>query len=157
MVFHKALRMKGFDYQGSYLYFITICTHDRTHIIKGPLKDSVAERLREMEVRFSIKIDTSIVMENHIHMIVWIPHTETSLPKILQAYKSITTRGFWQLGGKGRLWQKGYWEHVIRNERALGKIRSYIMNNPEQERYDFESLYRESVDRSQTSCDATSG
>lgn len=139
--------MKDFDYRGSYLYFVTICTDNRKRLLIGLLRGVLAKRLKEMETRFSITVDTSVVMANHIHMIVWISYMETSLPRILQAFKSITTRDFWEWGGKGRLWQKGYWEHVIRNERALERIRAYIMNNPEQERYDIEALYHESSRR----------
>ena len=37
-----------------------------------------------------------------------------------------------------KIWQRGYYEHVIRNEKALNKIREYIMNNPDKEKYDWE-------------------
>ena len=33
-------------------------------------------------------------------------------------------------GKRGVLWQRGYYEHVIRNEKALDRIRAYIANNP---------------------------
>ncbi len=30
----------------------------------------------------------------------------------------------------GKLWQRNYWEHIIRNENELDRIRKYIMDNP---------------------------
>jgi len=39
-----------------------------------------------------------------------------------------------------RLWQPNYYEHIIRNESALNKIREYIMNNPDKEKYDWDKL-----------------
>ncbi len=39
-----------------------------------------------------------------------------------------------------KIWQRGYYEHVIRNEKALNKIREYIMNNPDKEKYDWDKL-----------------
>ena len=39
------------------------------------------------------------------------------------------------------VWQRNYYEHVIRNEKALEKIREYIINNPEVERLKFEEFY----------------
>ena len=63
-------------------------------------------------------------------------HTD-SLGRILQAFKSITTnayiRGVNQSGWPpfmGRLWQRNYYERVIRDEKELAAIREYILNNP---------------------------
>ena len=39
-----------------------------------------------------------------------------------------------------KIWQRGYYEHVIRNESALNKIREYIINNPDKEEYDWGKL-----------------
>ena len=39
-----------------------------------------------------------------------------------------------------RLWQPNYYEHVIRNEGALEKIREYIQNNPEKEKFNWDEL-----------------
>jgi len=59
------------------------------------------------------------------------------LGDIVGAFKSITTveyiRGVKQQGWPPfdkRLWQRNYWEHIIRNERALNAIRRYIIDNP---------------------------
>ena len=58
---------------------------------------------------------------------------------VVGAYKSLTTveyvRGVKTMGWQafhGRLWQRNYYEHVIRNETSLGRIREYIINNPRQ-------------------------
>ena len=40
-----------------------------------------------------------------------------------------------------QIWQWNYYEHVIRSEKALKKIREYIQNNPEAEKIDFEKIY----------------
>ena len=56
---------------------------------------------------------------------------------VVGAFKSITTvlytRGVKQSGWPpfvGRLWQRNYYEHIIRDERELERIREYILNNP---------------------------
>jgi len=61
----------------------------------------------------------------------------SSIPKIVQWFKTMTTneyiRRVKQDGWKpfnGRLWQRNYYEHIIRNEIELNQIREYIMNNP---------------------------
>ena len=60
-----------------------------------------------------------------------------SLGTVIGAYKSLTTveyaRGVKMLGWSpfaGKLWQRNYYEHIIRNEAALNRVRQYIMDNP---------------------------
>ncbi|WYD80389.1 MAG: transposase [Candidatus Electrothrix gigas] len=65
------------------------------------------------------------------------PTKPLSLPDVVQRYKSLTTtqyiNGVKQNGWPpflGKLWQRNYWEHIIRNETELHRIRKYIQNNP---------------------------
>ena len=65
---------------------------------------------------------------------------------IVGAFKSITTvmytRGVQQSGWpsfRGRLWQRNYYEHIIRNDESLCRIREYIANNPLQWTMDHEN------------------
>ena len=55
-----------------------------------------------------------------------------SLAAIMQNYQSVTTRKInhiRKISGQ-KLWQRNYWEHIIRNEIELNRIREYIVNNP---------------------------
>lgn len=63
--------------------------------------------------------------------------------RMVQAFKSITTHqyiyGVRQSGWApfpGKLWLRNYWEHIIRNDSELNRIREYIQNNPAQWEYD---------------------
>ncbi len=51
---------------------------------------------------------------------------------IIRGYKSAVTKRVRQLPGMQniKLWQRNYWEHIIRDERAHFMIREYIQNNP---------------------------
>jgi putative transposase len=60
-----------------------------------------------------------------------------SLADVVQRFKTLTTKryvdGVKQHGWQpfpGRLWQRNYFEHIIRNDRALDQIRLFIMNSP---------------------------
>jgi REP element-mobilizing transposase RayT len=65
--------------------------------------------------------------------------TSVPLPRIIQWFKTMTTNQYMR-GVKtaswprfnGRLWQRNYYEHVIRNEDSLNRIRQYIVDNPAQ-------------------------
>ena len=107
-----------------------------------------------------VAIDTHIVMPNHIHAIIVInahvgaglvpalgfvragqpqrvAPTGRSLAAIVGRFKSMTTKAYirgvvgeaWP-SFEGRVWQRNYYEHVIRNEVELQTTRCYIMNNP---------------------------
>lgn len=66
-----------------------------------------------------------------------------SLSDVVHRFKTMTTKKYvdgvklhgWQRFD-GKLWQRNYWEHIIRNEQELSRIRQYIENNPSQWEYD---------------------
>jgi len=87
------------------------------------LRDEVGERVEQAEV-------------GHVH-----DHSRGTLSgtigRILQAFKSISTHGYIQGVEQqdwppfvGRLWQRNYYERIIRSEHALERIRGYIDANP---------------------------
>ena len=63
--------------------------------------------------------------------------TGTSLSDVVQWFKTMTTNEYirgvkqqqWQ-PFPGKLWQRNYWDHIIRNENELHRIREYIRTNP---------------------------
>ena len=60
---------------------------------------------------------------------------------IVGAYKSLVANGclkIYKSNGQmmGKLWQRNYWEHIVRNEQELFRIRQYIENNPVKWEYD---------------------
>ena len=162
----KSIRLKNYDYSRPGFYFITICTKDRKtlfgHIENNImiLNDSGAMIKKcyfELEKRFNIKCRDIVVMPNHIHCIieiVGVPLVGTqkngqpqgiapTLGDIIGVFKSITTNeyikgvkaGNWQPFNK-KLWQRNYWEHIIRNKESYMKLAEYIQNNPLKWEYD---------------------
>ncbi len=109
----------------------------------------------ELNRKFStVETDEFVVMPNHFHGIVVIAgvtvgadlrvgpnsegaHAGAPLPTIIQWFKTMTTneymRGVKTQGWPpfhGRLWQRNYYEHIVRSENELNRIREYIANNP---------------------------
>jgi len=71
----------------------------------------------------------------------------TSVPEVVHRFKTLTTKryadGVKQLGWSpfpGRLWQRNYYEHIIRSGEALNRIRQYIIDNPARWEFDHENL-----------------
>jgi len=154
-----SLRLPAYDYTPPSGYFITICTQDRLplfgEIEGGELRLNAAGHMIEeiwaaLPERFShISLDASIVMPNHLHGIIVIQeeHPGQGLGHIIGAFKSLTTnryiKGVRELGWTrfpGHLWQDNYFEHVIRGDESLDRIRAYIAANPSQWESDPERL-----------------
>ena len=106
---------------------------------------------RTKRVRDNVALDTFVVMPNHVHGIVVITHRPDSrgespfapttrefrspshtLGAIVRGFKGAATRRVnRRRGTPGEpVWQRGYYEHVIRTRRALDRIRRYICQNP---------------------------
>jgi len=110
------------------------------------------EWLKTADARRNVVPDVFVVMPNHFHGIVTIVNdcrgtarcaptarnrqfgkmTSASVPAIIRSFKSAVSRCINELRGTPRtsIWQRNYYEHVIRNEDDLDEIREYIVNNP---------------------------
>ena len=114
-----------------------------------------AEWSKLAEIRQEIELDSFVIMPNHLHGIVWIinPDEQTtqvgahgraplqrnklwrppkSLGSFIAGYKSAATQQINRLRHSpgAPVWQRNYYEHIIRTERALTAIRQYIVQNP---------------------------
>jgi REP element-mobilizing transposase RayT len=68
-------------------------------------------------------------MPSHIHLILVLEECQLRLSEIVRRLKAVTTKQV-----RFKLWQPNYYEHVIRDDKALAKVREYIQNNPLMER-----------------------
>ena len=156
----RSIRLPGYDYRQAGAYFVTICAQGRALLfgeIRGDemeLNDAgqmLVSQWQALPQRFpNVRLDAFVVMPNHVHGIIVLVDANTShddvgatlvvapsLGDVVGAYKSLTTveytRGVNASGWtpfNGRLWQRNYYEHVVRNEAALDDIRQYIIHNP---------------------------
>ena len=135
-------------------YFITICSHGRRpvfgRIVDGTMQLSLCGRMVEscwVELPHHYPnaiVDSHIVMPNHTHGIIILKRpnsaqgmdaecipTSHSLGEIVRGFKALSTRQINEAWGTMGVpvWQRGYYEHVIRGEKSLNAIREYIENN----------------------------
>lgn len=155
----RSVRLRGYDYTIGGAYFITICTHNRQNlfgeiekevvVLNGNGHIAVEEWLKTAVLRPNVILDEFIVMPNHVHGIVILNSERSStarratteifgkpvvnsIPTIVRAYKSAVTKQINDLRGTGAfpIWQRNYYEHVIRGEDDLNKVREYVRYNP---------------------------
>lgn len=147
----KSYRLPGWDYSAGGIYFITICSRER-ECIWGEIKDdemvwNVMGALIDEELEESFKIRQEldsyywVVMPNHLHALIHLRNSEKrgfspqnikykkmrpkSLSSFVAGFKSHITR---RIGHS--IWQKGFHDHHIRNEKEYIKKQEYILNNP---------------------------
>ncbi|MDB9537993.1 transposase [Dolichospermum planctonicum CS-1226] len=176
----QSIRLKGYDYSQSGLYFITICCYQRECLFGNIINSQIIlnnfgqfikeEWLKSAEIRKEIEFDDFVIMPNHFHGIVIINQEinsdfmkndvdfqdnnvgancrsplgqiQLSRPKISMKPKSISSliAGFKSATTKkiniirntpqNPVWQRNYYDHIIRNDESLARIREYVQNNP---------------------------
>jgi putative transposase len=154
----RSLRLKEYDYSSPGAYFVTICSYNWKSFFgtvrdEGLILSAVGRKaktfFRAISEHFeNITLDEHVVMPNHLHGIILIqnvgvqnfeplqPHNAfqhmipKSLGSIIRAYKSTVTRLCRSNDHMYFKWQRNYYEHIIRDEDDLNKIREYIQNNP---------------------------
>ncbi|MBN2030017.1 transposase [bacterium] len=156
----RSMRLQGYDYSKAGGYFITICTYKRKclfgEIMDGKMVKS--EWLKISRIRENITLDEFIIMPNHLHGIIIISESDKmihhvgairriaptnniknpigpkpgSIGAIMGQFKSITTKHINKIRNTQRtpVWQRNYYEHIIRDENELNQIREYILSNP---------------------------
>lgn len=151
----RSIRKKGYDYSRPGSYFVTICTHKKqplfssivnSQAILSPIGNIASKIWAQIPIHFhDVRLDEVVFMPDHMHAIVNIgEESNTSLSIIIQNYKSITARkirAFTKSQVK-QVWQRNYFEHIIRNAKSLNLIRLYIELNPrmKEEHVEFTNL-----------------
>ena len=110
------------------------------------------EWIKTPKMRPNIRLDVFVIMPNHIHGIIEINEiadgrgtthraptveqfgkpTANTIPTIIRGYKSSVTKQINILRNQTgvRVWQRNYYEHIIRDEKSYFQIAEYIQTNP---------------------------
>ncbi|RQW86264.1 MAG: transposase [Geobacter sp.] len=165
----RSIRLRDYDYSTVGAYFVTLCTFNRgCYFDQFPrLREIVCNEWNNIPTRFpTVALDEYIIMPNHFHGIIvcmditrgyptnghslgkpgCLQADAPSLGDIIGAFKSLCVAAWLRaiktdtINARGKFWQKNYYEHVIRNEDELNRIRKYIVDNPTQWEFDRENL-----------------
>ncbi len=147
----KLIRLPKFDYATHAYYFITICCKDRkrlfgkivgaaymppVHVILSKTGEIAEKNLLAIEEHTpQVHIEKYVIMPNHLHMILSIGgsgeaaaggiYAAPTVPRIMNSYKASVSRdaGF-------PIWQRSFYDHIIRNQPYFEETWKYIDNNP---------------------------
>lgn len=161
----RSIRLQGYDYTRAGAYFVTICTQNREHlfgeVVTGEMRLNemgriVAETWRWLATQYDyVELDEWIVMPNHLHGIIVITDNcrggsrtaptvkRKPIGRLIGAFKTVSTKRINEHRGTPGfpIWQRNYYEHIIRNEDDLEAIRRYIACNPLRWHLDRENVH----------------
>jgi len=151
-------RLNSHIYEGNYWYFVTICTQEKSKIfgsvvngemVLNKIGNVIQSKITQLPNIYNIHVDQFIVMPNHVHLMIG--NNTISLSRIIAGFESFATKEVKQLvaessrfpcgdreayatalllNNHNTLWQKSFYDHVIRSDRDLSRVREYINNNP---------------------------
>ena len=144
----KPNRLTEYDYSTPNAYFITVCTQDRKNLFwtdAGAAVDCpenipltnlgmmVKQVVYDIARHYpSITVDHAVVMPNHIHLLLQINTDIDGRPMATPTISTVInqTKGVISKKAGFSVWQKGFYDHVIRNDNDYRDIWNYIEGNP---------------------------
>ena len=146
----RSIRLREYDYSQTGAYFIKLVVYDRAvlfgEIAGGETRLNEFGRIVERawadlpEHYLNVQCDAFVVMPNHIHGIIVLggagfkpaPTRRHGLPEIVRALKTFSARRINEIRHTpgAPVWQRNYYEHIIRGDGELLRVREYILNNP---------------------------
>ncbi len=109
----------------------------KIHIKLTTYGEIIEKQIKEINnIYKDIKIENYIIMPNHVHMIIELARqengssrtptpTNAKIPIIVSTLKRLTNKEI-----ENKIWQRNYYEHIIRNEKEYYEIIKYMKNNP---------------------------
>ena len=143
----QTIRLPHFDYASQGAYFVTIVAANRQcvfgEVIGGQLQATTLGRIVQEEwlataaVRPGVKLEAFVLMQNHVHGIIGLPASKItdasgSLATVVRGFKAaVTKRHRLNVSDPdATVWQRNYYEHIIRDEKDWNAIHAYIAGNP---------------------------
>lgn len=164
----KPLRIDYYDYNTPGAYFLTFCTHNRKHLlscITGETHEShepqltdcgkiVESIIRDIPAHLHVTVDRYVIMPNHVHIIAVVTEEDalktthespaqvrSVISKLVGYIKMNASKAIRKRLGNVTVWQRGYYDHVIRNREDYEALAKYIHENPV--RWQLDKLYME--------------
>jgi putative transposase len=156
----KSTRLMHWDYAKDGSYFVTICTSEKEYLFGDVINEEMrlselgkivkTELLKTAEMRKNIILDKWVIMPNHIHIIFNVENDSCGYPdsqmsteyqnkfgpqknnlsSVIRGFKSSVTKVSKDLKYCDCIWQERFYDHLIRNQSELDRVRQYIINNP---------------------------
>jgi putative transposase len=123
-------RFREFDYVGLHTYFLTICTESRQRAFADIEfgKWAAAQLLRQASAR-AFEVTAYSLMPDHAHLVLQGKTDESNLKSLILSWNTRTAYE-WRMAKAQRLWQSGYYDHVLREGENVLAVARYVLMNP---------------------------
>jgi putative transposase len=125
-------------------YFITQVTYQRDKWLCSDIgRKGLREAIEKAKEKYPFSIEAFVLLPNHFHCLWTLPADDSDLSVRLRLIKTYVTKHYGQaLGinrdislsrqkrGESNLWQRRFWEHLIRDEQDFATHCDYIHDNP---------------------------
>ena len=113
------------------VYYITIDSNfKRPYFKRHELNLAIIDCLKKERVRLNCKVFVYCLMPNHLHFLTS-PNSEViSIIDFVNQFKGKSTKVAWDYNIQGSLWQRRFYDHIVRKSEDLIEIANYILQNP---------------------------
>ena len=128
----RSIRLPGWDYSLPAVYHVTLTSYRRANWFDAPvLAGAFVDALREQVVRTHYSIHAFCVMPDHIHILCQ-PNAQNPvmLEHFVQRVKSTATHRLHLLAADGVIWQRGFYDHILRRDEDVLPVTWHILANP---------------------------
>ena len=123
-------RLDPASYLGFQEYFLTLSTGGRQKLFANrPLVDALLAAIRETSSVNQFAISAYCFMRDHLYLLAQAKSKTCDLPAFVKSFKGRAAVAARRLGIRD-LWQKGFYDHVVRDSESSGEIAWYIFLNP---------------------------
>jgi len=120
------------------VYFITAVTFDRRPVfLDDPNIQLLRATMRIAQKHHPFTMRAYVFLPDHFHLLIFVPET-TNISKLLQSIQRNFTLNYkrvYNINRPTHIWQRGFWDHVIRDEDDFINHLDYIHYNPVKHRY----------------------
>ncbi|HXA81795.1 MAG TPA: transposase [Methylomirabilota bacterium] len=126
----KKIRLPAANYIGLRRYFLTFCCLERRRcFVQTDFNQYFVEKLREQSAVHQIAAAAYCLMPDHVHLLMEALAVNSNLAPFVKALKQVTGFEFERRTGQ-RLWQRYYYDHVLRPKDEPDGVAWYIWLNP---------------------------
>lgn len=127
----RSVRLTDFDYREHVAYHVTVCARrGSTPFADHELATMVCESMSRLCNECGAYLGAYSLMPDHLHILVSPDRSGMSLGDLIGRIKGTTTNQSWKLGWSGQLWQKRFYDHIVRKSEGIAEVARYIFENP---------------------------
>ena len=113
------------------IYSITVVANfKREYFLKRRLAMEAIECLKLEREKWGCKVFVYCLMPDHLHFLTSPLTSKNSIIDLVNRFKGKSTTISWKYGIKGSLWQRRWYDHILRKDEDIQKIGGYILANP---------------------------